>query len=43
MDEIVEEIDAVSMQGVNDMAKSIFTEHYSVALISPEGELPKNL
>lgn len=43
MDEIVEEIDAVSMLGVNDMANSIFTEHYSVALISPEGELPKNL
>lgn len=43
MDEIVDEIDAVTMEGVNNMANSIFTDRYSVALISPEGELPKNL
>ncbi|MDQ0270177.1 M16 family metallopeptidase [Cytobacillus purgationiresistens] len=43
LDEIVEEIDKVSKDGVNEMAQTVFTDEFSVALISPEGELPKNL
>lgn len=43
LDEIIEQIDNVTMQGVNDMAKTIFTEQYSLSLISPEGEFPKSI
>ncbi|MDZ5473429.1 pitrilysin family protein [Bacillus sp. 31A1R] len=43
LDEIVEQIDQVSKQGVNDLANKVFTDKYSVALISPDGELPKNM
>ncbi|RSK54864.1 M16 family metallopeptidase [Bacillus canaveralius] len=41
LDEIVEQIDQVSKPGVDEMAKNIFTDDYSIALISPDGELPK--
>ena len=43
LDEIIEEIDEVTKQSVDDMARSVFTDKYSVSLISPDGELPKNL
>jgi predicted Zn-dependent peptidase len=43
LDEIIEQIDQVSKQSVDGMATSIFTDKYSVSLISPDGELPKNL
>ncbi|MGD6842075.1 M16 family metallopeptidase [Bacillus infantis] len=43
LDEIVEQIDAVSEAGVNEMANSIFSDQFSVSLISPDGVLPKNL
>lgn len=43
LDEILEQIDAVTKQGVDEMANSIFTDKYSIALISPNGELPKGL
>ncbi|MEH7122705.1 pitrilysin family protein [Bacillus sp. JJ1773] len=43
LDEILEQIDAVSKQGVDEMANSIFTDKYAIALISPNGELPKSL
>lgn len=43
LDEIIEEIDLVSKGSVNDMARSIFTDKYSVTLISPTGEFPKGL
>lgn len=43
LDEILEQIDAVSKQKVDEMARTIFTDNYSVALISPTGELPKNI
>ena len=43
LDEILEQIDTVSMQKVNNLANEIFTDNYSVALISPSGELPKNM
>jgi predicted Zn-dependent peptidase len=43
LDEIIEQIDNVTMQGVNNMANTIFTDQYSLSLISPEGEFPKGL
>ncbi|SDM01204.1 pitrilysin family protein [Bacillus sp. OK048] len=43
LDEIIEQIDQVSKQSVDGMATSVFTNKYSVSLISPDGELPKNL
>ncbi|MDP4156708.1 MAG: insulinase family protein, partial [Bacillota bacterium] len=43
LDEIIEQIDSVTMTGVNSMANSIFTDQYSLSLISPEGEFPKGL
>lgn len=43
LDEIVEEIDGVTKAGVDKLADSVFSSEFSVSLISPEGELPKNL
>jgi predicted Zn-dependent peptidase len=43
LDEIIEQIDQVSDPSVNKMANTIFTDQYSVSLISPNGEFPKNL
>ncbi|MBM7586882.1 putative Zn-dependent peptidase [Bacillus pakistanensis] len=43
LDEIVEEIDKVTDISVNKLAKTLFTDEYSVALISPNGEMPKNI
>ncbi|MCA1040824.1 insulinase family protein [Bacillus infantis] len=43
LDEIVEQIDAVTETGVNKMANSVFSDQFSVSLISPDGVLPKNL
>lgn len=43
LDEIIELIDQVSDPSVNKMANMIFTDQYSVSLISPNGELPKKL
>lgn len=41
LDEIVEQIDQVTKVGVDNMANTIFTDEYSLALVSPDGELPK--
>jgi predicted Zn-dependent peptidase len=43
LDEIIEQIDQVTKQSVDGMATSVFTDKYSVSLISPNGELPKTL
>jgi predicted Zn-dependent peptidase len=43
LDEIIEQIDQVTKQSVDGMATSVFTNNYSASLISPDGELPKNL
>jgi predicted Zn-dependent peptidase len=43
LDEIVEEIDGVTMEKVNRLAKDIFTDDYAVSLISPDGNLPNNI
>ena len=40
LDEIVEQIDQVTKDSVDGMANQIFTDKYSVSLISPNGELP---
>ena len=40
LDDIIEQIDQVSKQSVDEMA-NMFTDKYSVSLISPDGELPK--
>ncbi|MBT2682983.1 pitrilysin family protein [Bacillus sp. ISL-37] len=40
LDEIVEQIDQVTKDSVDGMANKIFTDKYSVSLISPNGELP---
>ncbi|MBW7633050.1 insulinase family protein [Bacillus licheniformis] len=41
LDEIIEKLNAVSLERVNNLANRIFTDDYSSALISPSGELPK--
>lgn len=43
LDEIIESIDRVTKESVDRMAQTIFTDNFSVALISPEGTLPKSL
>ncbi len=43
LDEIVEQIDSVSKDGVDAMANKLFDDQYSVSLISPDGVLPKNI
>jgi predicted Zn-dependent peptidase len=40
LDEIVNQIDQVTKKGVDTLANTIFTDQYSVALVSPEGEVP---
>jgi predicted Zn-dependent peptidase len=43
LDEIIEQIDAVTKKSVDDMARSLFTDKYSVTLISPSGEFPNKI
>jgi len=43
LDEIIEQIDSVTKTGVDEMARNIFTDKYSVTLISPDGEFPNKL
>jgi predicted Zn-dependent peptidase len=43
LDSIIEMVNQVSEESVNTLANQIFTDSYSVALISPEGKLPENL
>jgi predicted Zn-dependent peptidase len=43
LDEIIEQIDQVTKAGVDEMARSIFTDKFSVSLISPNGEFPNKL
>lgn len=39
LDEIIDEIDKVTVGCVNEIAEKIFTDHYTLALISPEKKL----
>ncbi|NRD78888.1 insulinase family protein [Bacillus sp. BRMEA1] len=43
LDEIIEQIDAVTKQSVDQMAQAVFTDQFSTSLISPNGEFPKKL
>jgi predicted Zn-dependent peptidase len=43
LDEMIELINTVDEDGVNQLTNQIFTDNYSVALISPNEELPKNI
>jgi predicted Zn-dependent peptidase len=43
LDEIIEQIDLVSKNSVSNMTGKVFTDNYSVSLISPTGELPNIL
>ena len=43
LDDMVAQIDSVTKDSVNEMGIRIFTDDFSVSLISPEGELPKSL
>lgn len=43
LDSIIEMVNEVSEESVNTLTTQIFTNSYSVALISPEGKLPENL
>ncbi|MGG3572143.1 pitrilysin family protein [Bacillus gobiensis] len=40
MDEILEELNRVSMESVNQLTNQLFTDEYALALISPSGDLP---
>jgi predicted Zn-dependent peptidase len=42
LDEIVSQIDTVTRQSVDELANNIFADKYSIALVSPDGKLPKN-
>lgn len=43
LDEIVDEIDGVTIDKVNQLTHEIFTDDYAAALISPDGNLPSNM
>lgn len=43
LDEMIEKINEVTADNVNALAKQLFTDDYSIALISPDGKLPSAL
>uniref|UniRef100_C5D9D7 Processing peptidase n=1 Tax=Geobacillus sp. (strain WCH70) TaxID=471223 RepID=C5D9D7_GEOSW len=43
LDEIIEEINSVTVEKVNELARSIFNEDYALALISSSGQLPNRI
>ncbi|MDQ0230482.1 M16 family metallopeptidase [Metabacillus malikii] len=43
LDSIIELVNAVTVDSVNSLANEIFTDTYSVSLISPDGKLPDNI
>lgn len=43
LDEIIEEIDGVTVEKVNELARRIFAEDCALALISPSGQLPSRI
>ncbi|MBD3858249.1 insulinase family protein [Bacillus sp. 28A-2] len=40
LDEIIDEINNVTLDGVNNLSKRLFTEDYALSLISPTGDVP---
>lgn len=43
LDEIIELIDKVTKNGINEMARRIFSDQYSISLVSPNEEMPDNI
>ncbi|WP_458413854.1 M16 family metallopeptidase [Schinkia sp. CFF1] len=43
LNEILDQVSAVTLNSVNHFAETIFTDQYSIALISPEGKLPSGI
>lgn len=43
LDEIIEEINSVTVEKVNELARRIFAEDCALALISPSGQLPNRI
>ena len=43
LDEIVSQIDTVTKQSVDELTNNIFDDKYSIALVSPDGKLPKTI
>ncbi|WP_223700183.1 M16 family metallopeptidase [Sutcliffiella deserti] len=43
LDDILDRINTITEESVNSLAKRIFTDDYSAALISPNGELPQTM
>jgi predicted Zn-dependent peptidase len=43
LDDILDKINSITEESVNTLAARIFTDNYSVALISPSGEMPKSI
>lgn len=43
LDEIIEEINGVTVEKVNELARRIFAEDCALALISPSGQLPSRI
>lgn len=43
LDSIIEKVNEVSEESVNALANQLFTDSYSVSLISPDGKLPSKL
>lgn len=43
LDEIIESVNKVTKTDVDQLIRSIFTNEFSAALISPNGELPKGM
>lgn len=43
LDEIIDEVNNVTLEKVNELAARMFSEDYAVALISPDGQLPSKL
>lgn len=41
LDEIIKQIDDVTKESVDTMAQNVFTDDFSISLISPDGTLPK--
>ncbi len=42
MDEMIELIDQVTMENIHQLANTIFTDKYSIALVSPDGKIPNH-
>jgi predicted Zn-dependent peptidase len=43
LDEILEKISTVTQESVHNVTKRVFDQDYSASLISPDGQLPKNI